>query len=340
MKNNLNFIMILLCVLSLITIGLFGYAAVRKKHVSESENRIYEAEVWSDDDSFEEDEESEVAGLLQKDEENEEETIGNSGKTWEDEIVENDGEKGEDTTVNNGKKSEEETIEKNGKTEKDNQKKKKNQNKSNSKKVAIDAGHQLRGDNGMEPVGPGASEKKAKVSSGTSGVSTGVPEYQLNLVIAKKLEKELKKRGYQVFMIRRKNEVKLSNVDRAQMANESGSDIYIRIHADGVENVSAHGASALYPSAENPYVGHLSAASKKLSELVLNAYCKKTGISNRGLSVRDDLTGTNWSEIPVTLLELGFMSNPAEDEKMQQDDIQSLMVKGIADGVDSYFRGK
>ena len=335
MKNKFSFIMVLLCVLSLITIGLFGYAAIRKKQVSESEKRIFEASVWSDDSSEDEESFENISGG-----DAQEEVETENGETEEpDRQMEVGKLTGQDGQTETGEMKEQgEKKEENGKAPKDD--KKKNQKKSNGKKVAIDAGHQLRGDNGLEPVGPGASEKKAKVSSGTSGVSTGVPEYQLNLEIAKRLKRELKKRGYQVFMIRSKNEVTLSNVERAQMANESGSDIYIRLHADGVDNVSTHGASALYPSANNPYVGNLSAASKKLSELVLNAYCKKTGISNRGLSVRDDLTGTNWSEIPVTLLEMGFMSNPAEDEKMQQDSVQALMAEGIADGVDAYFQEK
>lgn len=305
MKRHWNIIMILICILSVITISLFGYAMFQKKQVEESGKRIFEAEVWSDQDSSE--------GLVE----------------IEDYDTKPD--------MNEQKSIEQESPEESPKTA-EHEKKKKHVKKNAKKKIAIDAGHQLQGDNGMEPIGPGATEKKIKVSSGTSGVSTGVPEYELNLTIAKKLEKELKKRGYQVYIIRSKNNITLSNVERAKLANDSGSDIYIRLHADGVENVSTHGASALYPSKDNPYVGNLSAASKRLSEKILNSYCETTGFTNRGLSIRNDLTGTNWSKIPVTLLEMGFMSNPAEDEKMQQESMQKLMVEGIADGVDAYFR--
>ena len=207
----------------------------------------------------------------------------------------------------------------------------------NGFKIAIDAGHQLHGDSDLEPVGPGSSTEKAKVSSGTTGVSTGVPEYQLNLDIAKRLRRVLILRGYEVYMIRKKNDVRISNIERAQAANESGADIYIRLHADGIEDSSVRGVSALYPSTDNPYVSNLSKDSKLLSECVLDAYCEKTGFNNRGLSKRDDLTGTNWSEIPVTLLEMGFMSNAEEDELMQDRSVQWDMAKGIADGIDMYF---
>lgn len=203
--------------------------------------------------------------------------------------------------------------------------------------VAIDAGHQQRGDSSTEPVGPGSSVKKAKVAGGATGAATGTPEYKLTLKVAKRLKKELEARGYEVYMIRSKNNVNISNKKRAQMANKSGADIYIRLHADASSSSSAAGASALYPSAANPYVKAWSKPSKKLSRCILDAYCKSTGIRNRGLVVRNDLTGTNWSKLPVTLIEMGFLSNPSEDRKMQKASMQKKMAAGIADGVDAYF---
>ena len=205
------------------------------------------------------------------------------------------------------------------------------------KVVAIDAGHQSRGDSSTEPMGPGSSTRKAKVAGGATGVASHVPEYKLNLIVAKKLQKELESRGYKVIMIRSKNDVNISNKQRAQIANKSGADIYIRIHGDSSVSSSVRGASALYPSTQNRYVGKLSAKSKKLSQCILKNYCKKTGIRNRGLSLRDDLTGTNWSKIPVTLIEMGFLSNASEDRYMQKKETRNKMAVGMADGIDQYF---
>ena len=100
---------------------------------------------------------------------------------------------------------------------------------SNGKKVAIDAGHQARGDSSTEPMGPGSSTKKAKVAGGATGVSTKVPEYKLTLSVAKKLKKELTSRGYEVYMVRNSNNVNISNKQRAKLANKSGAEIYSRI---------------------------------------------------------------------------------------------------------------
>ncbi|MCR5097677.1 MAG: N-acetylmuramoyl-L-alanine amidase [Lachnospiraceae bacterium] len=201
--------------------------------------------------------------------------------------------------------------------------------------IGIDPGHQLRGNSGTEPIGPSSSTKKAKVAGGTSGVSTKKPEYQLTLEIGLALKEELKNRGYKVVMTREKNDIDITNIERAQKLNEK-CDVAIRLHADGAAS-SVRGASVLYPSADNPYVASLSEASGRLSKCVIDAYCAATGIGNRGLSLRDDLTGTNWSTIPVTLLEMGFMTNSSDDSYMSSAEGQAAMVQGIADGIDAYF---
>lgn len=210
-------------------------------------------------------------------------------------------------------------------------------NSAKKKLIAIDAGHQNRQNTALEPIGPGAKVKKPKVSSGTSGIASGVPEYKLNLTIAKKVQKELLRRGYRVYMIRTTNNVNLSNKQRADMANKSGADIFIRIHADSIANSSTTGASTLYPSKNNPYVSRFSSSSYALSKAIINSYCKRTGIKNRGAIARDDMSGINWCKIPVTIIEMGFMSNRLEDIKMQNKSVQTKMTRGICDGIDDYF---
>lgn len=204
--------------------------------------------------------------------------------------------------------------------------------------VAIDAGHQRKGNYDTEPIGPGAKATKAKVSSGTQGRYTKVPEYELNLVVAKKVKEELINRGYEVVMIRETHDVDLSNKERADIANKSGADIFIRIHANGSENPSVNGTSTLYPSKKNPYIADLSAASLKLSQAIVDAICENTGSKNRGAIAHDDMSGINWSKIPVTIIEMGYMTNEKEDKLMQTEDYQNKIAQGICDGIDKYFK--
>ena len=206
------------------------------------------------------------------------------------------------------------------------------------KVIVIDAGHQTRAMSATEPIGPGSSQRKAKVTGGASGCVTHLPEYKLNLQVAKKLQKELVKRGYKVIMVRTKNNVRMSNVQRAKVANKYKADAFIRIHANRAGSSSVKGALTIAPASNNRYMTKANRkASQKLSKKVLKAMCKTTGAKNRGVMYTNSMTGINWCKVPVTIVEMGFMSNPSEDRKMAKASYQKKIVKGIADGIDNFF---
>ncbi len=206
--------------------------------------------------------------------------------------------------------------------------------------VVIDPGHQGAGTYGTEALGPGSTEMKTKTSAGTSSPFTGEPEYKLTLEASLALEAELLSRGYAVIMTRYTHDVDLSNIDRANIANENNADVYIRIHANGSEDSSANGAMTLCPTANSPYCPQIYEDSKSLSEFVLDAYTEKTGIKKTYIWETDTMCGLNWSLVPVTIMEMGFMTNQSDDALMADPAFQQIMAQGMADGIDNYLADK
>ncbi len=202
--------------------------------------------------------------------------------------------------------------------------------------ICIDPGHGTFTDVYREPIGPGAAETKAAFVSGTSG--TYQTEAEFNLKLAYILKGMLEDKGCTVHMTRTDEKATLSNIDRAEFANDLGCDIVVRIHADGSENTSVKGISVLIPG-ENQYLTDpdILTSSENAGQCVLDSLIASTGADNKGLIKRYDLTGFNWTKVPCILVECGFMSNPDDDMLLADEDYRILLAKGITNGLIEYY---
>ena len=202
---------------------------------------------------------------------------------------------------------------------------------SKDKVVCINPGHQNKGDSSTELNGPNSTVKKAKVTTGATGVSSKISESSINLAVGLKLKTELENRGYTVIMTRTTQDVNISNKQRAEIGNKAS--VCISLHCDSSTNSSAVGAHTICIDKSSS----LYDTSYKLGLNVINSYCTATGINSKGVVARSDLTGLNWSTVPAIYIEMGFLSNPNEDLLISSDSFQNTMAFGIANGIDAYF---
>ena len=199
-------------------------------------------------------------------------------------------------------------------------------------RIGIDPGHQEHANSEKEPVAPNSSETKAKVSSGTAGVSTGIAEYITDLEVALKLRDALKAQGCEVYMTREVNDIDISNLERAEMMNELGVDLVLRLHCDGATDKSANGIGMFVRK-----TGEKQEESEAAANVLLETMSEATGAKARGVFLRDTYTMNNWSIVPCILVEMGYMSNPDEDEKLNDPAYQEKLVQGMVEGIARYF---
>lgn len=197
--------------------------------------------------------------------------------------------------------------------------------------ICLDAGHGITSASAQERVSPLSEETKPAYVSGAAG--NHQTEEALNLAVAELTRIQLEQFGAQVVMTRQTNEATVSNIERAEIANNAGADLCIRIHADGSEDSSVSGMSMLVPAGDLLGTPGIEQPSAQAAECILAEVTAATGAHSRGLVQRSDLTGFNWSEVPCILLEMGFLSNAQEDALLAEETYRQQIASGIASGV-------
>jgi N-acetylmuramoyl-L-alanine amidase len=199
--------------------------------------------------------------------------------------------------------------------------------------VVLDPGHDLRANLDTEPIGPGSAMQKIKDGGGTRGVVSGLSEAELNLRVALRLRPLLERAGVRVVMTRsRTAQTSMGNVARARIANEARARLFLRIHADGSSDRGTRGTHTLYPALRRGWTDDVYAQSRRAAGIVQSDLVRALGLPDRGLRERSDFTGFNWSDVPVILVELGFMTNPTDDRLLATGAYQRRAALGLCRG--------
>lgn len=172
------------------------------------------------------------------------------------------------------------------------------------------------------------------IDGGAVGTKSKVPEAGLNLSVALLVEQKLRESGIDVSMTRT-DENALADGKKADMQarkkimNRDGVDVVVSIHMNRFKDPGAKGAMAFYmPDSQE---------GQKLAELVLSAVCEETGQNPRKpqkanfFILRESLS-------PAVLVECGFLSNAAEEQKLLDESYQELLANGIVKGVIAYLK--
>lgn len=199
--------------------------------------------------------------------------------------------------------------------------------------ICIDPGHDATPDLSLERIGPGSTTYKIKDGGGAPGEATVV------LQIGFKLRTILRLRGYRVAMTRTTSEFTYGNrgnIARAKFCNRRASALMVRIHADGSTDPSRHGASTLFPAWHVGWTDDVLPASRRAARLMQAHVIATTGALDLGLVRRADLTGFNWANVPVVLVETGFMTNPTEGRRLRRAWYQWKVARGLARGAAAF----
>src|SRR5690625_2245637 len=177
------------------------------------------------------------------------------------------------------------------------------------------------------------TSKVVVIDAGHGGIDTGARgngllEKNISLDLALRTQKRLESLGYTVIMTRTTDKT-LKLEQRTKIANDSNADIFVSIH------INAGGGTGIETWMQsNSYEG---AKSFELAESIQNEVIKQTNVRDRG--VKDgNLHVNRETKMPSSLIEVGFIDNKDDANKLKNESFKNLVVKGIVNGIKKYFQ--
>lgn len=184
-------------------------------------------------------------------------------------------------------------------------------NQSTKPIIMIDAGH-------------GGTDEGAKVGS--------CIEKKIALKLSQIVKQMLELRGYQVRMTRNKDEF-ISLPKRVELSQVVKAKLFLSFHCNSSPNPDAHGIEIFYHDSKD---GFKQKSSKRLASVALHHVLQHTGAHSRGVK-RGNFHVIRETNMPAILVEIGFLTNSSEREKLKELTYLEKIAQGIASGVDRYF---
>lgn len=203
--------------------------------------------------------------------------------------------------------------------------------------VCIDPGHGGGADLTLTPIGPGSDEMQYVEPGGASGWTTGREEAEVTLEVGLLLRDKLEDLGVTVVMTRVDGVTPMSSEQRAEIANASGADIFVRLHCDGSDDPSVSGFSTLVPG-YNQWTAAIVEQSAFAASIMHPIVVAETGERDLGIVQRTDLAGFNYCQVPSVLFEMGFMSNPEDDVRLSDPAYQEVLAQALCDATVAYLK--
>lgn len=161
-------------------------------------------------------------------------------------------------------------------------------------------------------------------------------EKKLTLLTARLVKQYLDQLGYHVVMTRNTDNF-VSLPRRVELANQAQANIFVSVHFNSSRATEAQGIEVFFCDAKDDRTR--TTASRKLADSVLSRIIRRTSAHSRGVK-KGNFFVIRETSMPAILVEGGFISNPEERALLKSRDYQEKIARGIADGIDQYFKAR
>lgn len=190
--------------------------------------------------------------------------------------------------------------------------------------IVIDAGNQENQETGA---------KQAALAE--TATNSSIQETSLNFKIAQKIKEKLEENGYIAII---NTDININGEYMSGLANQIKADAMVSICFGSAARKKRNGATVYCSTRDNQNIKKKKyLRNKLLAKNIFEAYTKETGFNGRGVKESDNYPSINCCKIPMAIIEMGYITNKKDYNKMNNSGFQDKMAEGIVNGIKGYF---